>query len=97
MKGILIDNNSIDFVDFNKPEDVFFTNRFTIVGACPDESLIVIAFMDNEHEPCLLSSRSLNLLNYDEPPRGKLLVTKNDETGCLIDVTDQDIKRFSLN
>ena len=100
MKGILIDTVSIDFVDFIKAEDIFFTNKFTIVGACPEESLIVVALkdkQDDENEHCLLSSESLSILNYDQPPRGKLLVIKNDEHGCLIDVTEQDIKRFALN
>jgi len=97
MKGILIDSGTVEFVDFIKPEDVFFTNQFTIVGACPEESLIVVAYSDKqdiEKHPCFLSEKALHLLNYDKPPRGRLLVTKNDEFGVLIDVTQHDIDLF---
>ena len=57
MKGILIESDKVEFVDFIKPEDVFFTNQFTIVGACPEESLIVVGSSNNENEPCLLSEK----------------------------------------
>ena len=95
MKGILIDTHGVQFVDFVKPEDVFFTNEFTIVCACPEESLIVVGYTDNVNKPCLLSEKALHLLNYDVPPGGRLLVTKNDVNGLLIDVTQYDIDMFN--
>lgn len=94
MKGIFINSYAGSIiVNFNTPDEVFRSD-FTIVGACPENDLIMIGSIDAQKDksiPCNLSEDVLKAWNYDEVPRGDLLITKNDEKGELVDVTDEDL------
>lgn len=96
MKAISVNNHIAVIVDFTKPEDVFHSSEFTIVGACPESDLIVVGLKDQQNTDyeCFLSAECLEALAYDDVPRGHLLITKNNVRGDLIDVTEEDLRMF---
>jgi hypothetical protein len=87
MAGILIHDNTMTHVTYDDPKALFGFRPITIIGACVERNLVYMGLKNTDNEPVntTFPKDLLAISEFDDPPRGPVLIVKTHDDGTVVD------------
>lgn len=87
MAGIFISLEDIKPVTYHDPKALFGGRPITIIGACVERNFVYMGLKNTDDEPVntMFPKDLWDVSEFDEIPRGPVLVVKTYDDGTILD------------